>query len=199
MIGKSALNIHAVLPSSRVNGPGSRMVIFFQGCERGCAGCFNPDTHSLEIRESFSIEDIFRRFYSPGIDGITVSGGEPFLQPDGLMGLLKTAREIYNLNTVVYTGFTYEEILKTPALLISLPYIDVLIDGAYDDEKKENSLLARGSTNQRFHFLTDRYELADFHMPGKVEVIIGRDGVIKETGFSRIAFGLQEHLTHQIS
>lgn len=186
MIGKSTLNIHAVLPSSGVNGPGSRMVIFFQGCERGCAGCFNPDTHPIEPRDSLSVEDIFSRFYSTGLEGITVSGGEPFFQPDGLMGLLKTAKEIYNLNTVVYTGFTYEEILETHALSIPLPYIDVLIDGAYDDEKKEKSLLARGSTNQRFHFLTGRYALSDFHMPGKAEVIIGSDGMIKETGFSRI-------------
>jgi anaerobic ribonucleoside-triphosphate reductase activating protein len=86
----------------------------------------------------------------------------------------------------VYTGFTYEEILEMPPLYLSLPYIDVLIDGAYEDEKKEKSLLARGSTNQRFHFLTDRYGLADFYMPGKVEVIIESDGMIKETGFSRI-------------
>jgi anaerobic ribonucleoside-triphosphate reductase activating protein len=186
MISKLSLNIHAVLPSSRVNGPGSRMVVFFQGCPRGCPGCFNPDTHTLEICESLSVEDIFSKFYSTGVEGITVSGGEPFLQPDGLICLLKVAREIYNLNTIVYTGFTYEEILEMPALYLSLPYIDVLIDGAYDDEKKEKSLLARGSTNQRFYFLTDRYELADFHMPGKVEIIIGSDGIIKESGFSRI-------------
>lgn len=186
MISKSPLNIHAVLPSSRVNGPGSRMVIFFQGCTRGCPDCFNPDTHPLEIRESLSVEEIFSRFHSAGVEGITVSGGEPFLQPDGLICLLKIARKVYNLNTVVYTGFTYEEILGMPALYLSLPYIDVLIDGAYEDEKKEKSLLARGSTNQRVHFLTDRYGLADFYMPGKVEVIIESDGMIKETGFSRI-------------
>ena len=186
MISKLSLNIHAVLPSSRVNGPGSRMVIFFQGCTRGCHDCFNPDTHPLEIRQSLSIEDIFSRFHSAGVEGITVSGGEPFLQPDGLICLLKTARKTFNLNTIVYTGFTYEEILEMPALYRSLRYIDVLIDGAYEDEKKERSLLARGSTNQRFHFLTGRYELADFHMPGKVEIIIGSDGIIKESGFSRI-------------
>lgn len=186
MISKLSLNIHAVLPSSRVNGPGPRMVIFFQGCTRGCPDCFNPDTHPLEIRESLRVEDIFSRFHSDGIEGITVSGGEPFLQPDGLICLLKTARENYNLNTIVYTGFTYDEILGMPALYPSLPYIDVLIDGAYEYEKKEKSLLARGSTNQSIHLLTDRYGLADFYMPGKVEVIIESDGIIKETGFSRI-------------
>lgn len=174
------------MPASTVNGPGSRMVIFFQGCERGCAGCFNPDTHPIEPRETLSVEDVFSRFYSTGLEGISISGGEPFLQSDGLMNLLMTARERYILSTVVYTGFAYEEILETPALSISLPYIDVLIDGAYEDEKKEKSLLARGSTNQRFHFLTDRYNINDFYMKGKVEVLIGRDGIVTETGFSRI-------------
>lgn len=186
MITNPPLNLHAVLPSSGVNGPGSRMVIFFQGCVRGCAGCFNTATHSLEIRDSFGVEEIFSRFCSNGIEGITVSGGEPFLQPTGLFRLLEKAREAYNLTTVVYTGFTYEEILEVPALSMSLQFIDVLVDGAYEDEKKEKTLLARGSTNQRFHFLTKRYDLSDFHMPGKVEVIIGSDGMIKETGFSRI-------------
>src|SRR4030067_2343183 len=151
MIGKSTLNVHAVLPLSRVNGPGSRMVIFFQGCTRGCPDCFNPDTHPLEIRESLSVEEIFSKFHSDGVEGITVSGGEPFLQPNGLICLLKIAREIYNLNTIVYTGFTYEEILRMPALYLSLPYVDVLIDGAYEDRRKEKSRLARGSANRTAH------------------------------------------------
>lgn len=186
MIPELSLNLHAVLRSSGINGPGSRMVIFFQGCVRGCVGCFNPDTHSREIRDSLSVEEIFSRFCSNGIEGITVSGGEPFLQPTGLFRLLKKAREDYNLSSIVYTGLKYEEILEAPALAMSLQFIDVLVDGAYENEKKEKTLLARGSTNQRFHFLTKRYDLSDFHMPGKVEVIIGSDGMIKETGFSRI-------------
>lgn len=184
---RGELNIHAILPLSRVNGPGERMVVFFQGCSRACPGCFNPDTHTFENRQTLIVEDIFSRYYSTGIDGISVSGGEPFQQPEGLMSLLKTARDVYNLTTVVYTGFTYEEILATADMSISLPYIDVLIDGAFEMDKKERSLLSRGSTNQRFHFLTSRYNMSDFFMPGKVEVIIGKDGTVRETGFSRIA------------
>jgi len=180
------INTHAILSCSRVNGPGGRMVIFFQGCVRGCPGCFNPDTHSTALRTPLTVDEIFSLHYSEKIEGITVSGGEPFLQPSGLLGLLRTARETHGLTAVVYTGFSFAEIKEVPAYISCLQYTDVLIDGAYEDDKKETTLLARGSSNQRFHLLTNRYKLADFHMPGKVEVIIGRDGVIRETGFSRI-------------
>lgn len=185
MADNALINIHAILPGSRVNGPGNRMVVFFQGCSRGCAGCFNPDTHSFEIRRLCSPEEILsvRR---KTVEGITVSGGEPFMQPAGLIELLKNARELA-LTTVVYTGFRLEEIREVPARRACIPFIDVLVDGGYEDESKETTLLARGSTNQRIHFLSGRYNEADFYMPGKVEVVIGSDGIITETGFSRIA------------
>ena len=65
--------------------------------------------------------------------------------------------------------------------------VDVLIDGPYDASRPERTLLARGSTNQRFHFLTGRYSPDDFIMPGRAEVFIGADGTVRETGFSRVA------------
>ena len=182
---ESLINIHAVLPSSQVNGPGRRMVIFFQGCRRQCTGCFNPDTHSLEKRKIYSAEQIFNRYLTRELEGITVSGGEPFLQPYGLLELLRLSRS-FGLTSVVYTGYTCEELRQSNENCECLKYIDVLIDGDYLEEKKEATLLARGSTNQKFHFMSNCYSQADFYMPGKIEVIIGSDGTIKETGFSRI-------------
>ncbi|MBI5192941.1 MAG: radical SAM protein [Nitrospirae bacterium] len=223
------INVHSIIPCSRVNGPGKRLVVFFQGCSRKCLGCFNPATHSFEENQLYSAEDILKNFLLPDTEGITVSGGEPFLQAKGLLQLLKAAKEEYGLSTVVYTGFNYEELKGyTPPPLNSLPqgegktekplpnfidwvegakfissplrgegkgggehqpvlnHIDVLIDGAYKDEQKEPTLLARGSTNQRLLFLSNRYQEKDFYMPAKVEIIISRDGTIKETGFSRV-------------
>lgn len=180
------INIHSVIPLSRINGPGNRMVVFFQGCDRRCPGCFNPGTHSFDTAKLLSPEDIFKRYLSRYVEGITISGGEPFMQPDGLYWLLKTAREIYGLSTVVYTGFVYNELKERPACRSCLEFIDVLIDGRYEESKKERTLLARGSTNQRFHFFSSRYNKKDFYMQGKVEVIIGRDGAVTKTGFSKI-------------
>lgn len=178
------INLHSIIPSSRVNGPGKRMVVFFQGCARKCAGCFNPDTHSFQKSHLYTSEDIFKQFLLPGTEGITVSGGEPFNQRNGLLKLLKTAKEQYGLSTVVYSGFSYQELgLKKTSIF---NYIDVLIDGAYKDEMKEPTLLARGSANQRLLFFSDRYQEKDFYMPAKVEIIISRDGTIRETGFSKV-------------
>lgn len=182
----SLINIHSVIPSSRINGPGSRMVIFFQGCNQDCHGCFNPDTHSFDKINLYTPEDIFKKHLRKGIEGITVSGGEPFLQPKGLYLLLKTARCAYNLTTVVYTGFEYNNLKKDSDCKSCLEFIDVLIDGRYEESKKETTLLARGSTNQRFQFFTSRYMQRDFYMPAKAEITIGRDGIVRETGFRRI-------------
>lgn len=181
----SFINVHAILPSSGVNGPGQRMVVFFQGCRRRCIGCFNPDTHSLEERSLFSAEDIFDKYLTRDVEGITVSGGEPFLQPRGLLELLRLSRSVGH-SSLVYTGFTYEELKRSEENCECLKFIDVLIDGEYLEGKKETTLLARGSANQRFHFLTNCYKQADLYMPGKVEVLIESDGTVRETGFSRI-------------
>lgn len=180
------INIHSIIPLSRINGPGERMVVFSQGCNRKCPGCFNPDTHPFNTVKLFSPDNIFKLYLTRDIEGITISGGEPFLQPEGLHALLRMARETYGLSTVVYTGFRYNELKERPACLSCLEFIDVLIDGGYEESKKERTLLARGSTNQRFHFFSDRYNRKDFYMKGKVEVIIGRDGTVTKTGFSRI-------------
>lgn len=180
------INIHSAIPLSRINGPGNRMVVFFQGCDRRCPSCFNPGTHPFNTVRLLSPEDIFKRYLSRDVEGITISGGEPFLQPEGLYALLKTARESYGLSTVVYTGFRYKELKAKPACRSCLEFVDVLIDGRYEELKKERTLLARGSTNQRLYFFSSRYSRKDFYMQGKAEVIIGRDGTVTKTGFSRI-------------
>ncbi|MBI5827421.1 MAG: radical SAM protein [Deltaproteobacteria bacterium] len=181
------INIHAVIPCSRVNGPGRRMVVFFQGCNRSCPGCFNAGTHSFEPRHLYGAGEVFERFFDPSVEGITVSGGEPFAQAEGLLNLLNAAVE-RGLTTVVYTGFMMEELAEDPAARAALGLIDVLVDGPFEADKTEPTLLARGSSNQRFHFLTRRYGISDFHMPGKLEVVIGKDGDVIETGFSRLTF-----------
>lgn len=189
MLHETLINIHSVIPFSKINGPGKRMVIFFQGCNGNCHGCFNPDTHSSETANLCSPAGIFKKYPPNDIEGITVSGGEPFLQAQGLIELLKTAKIDYGLSTVVYTGFAYEELKQRPGWLSCLDFVDVLIDGRYEESKKETTFLARGSTNQRFYFFSSLYKEADFYMPGKIELIIGKGGVITSTGFGKIDLG----------
>lgn len=183
-----SLNIHAVLERSRVNGPGTRLVVFFQGCSRGCDGCFNPGTHSFEERERLTPEALLGKYLSRGLEGITISGGEPFMQPAGLRRLLGLAAAS-GLTTLVYTGYTLEEILKDQEKARCLEYVDVLVDGPFVKKLAEPTLLARGSSNQRVHLLTARYSLEDLFMPAKAEVIIGADGQVRKTGFSSLGPG----------
>jgi len=121
------LNIHSVIPLSRVNGPGKRLVVFFQGCARRCPGCFNPATHPFKPVHLYSPQGLYKEFLLPDIEGITVSGGEPFSQTGGLLHLLRLCKESLGLTTVVYTGFLYEELKKGSLSGSTLKYIDVLI------------------------------------------------------------------------
>lgn len=181
------LNIHAVLKSSLVNGPGKRLVVFFQGCDRGCQGCFNPDTHSKEARALYTPEALLETYLidqADPVEGITVSGGEPFLQSAGLGRLLFLARN-RGLSTLVYTGYLIEELRAGVDRARVLEYIDVLIDGPFVEGLKEPTLLARGSINQRVHLLTGRYMAGDLLMPGRSEITISPGGIVTETGFSR--------------
>lgn len=178
------LNIHSVIEKSRVNGPGTRLVIFTQGCERGCSGCFNSALHPYEDGERISPEVLLKSHVSGSIEGITVSGGEPFDQIEALQRLLKTAKEVYGLSTIVYTGYNHETLISRDMSAACLAHIDVLIDGEFVEEKKERTLLARGSTNQKIIILSGRYKQEDFHMPGKVEITIAGDGTVTSTGFS---------------
>ena len=181
------INVHSIIPVSRINGPGKRMVVFFQGCNNKCSGCFNPETHPFIRIAEYSPGTIFSHFYRPGIEGITVSGGDPFYQRRGLLQLLRSARDDYGLSTIVYTGFTYELLSASRICRAIFRYTDVLIDGRFDETKREPTMLARGSTNQRLHILSNRYMEKDFIMPGKVELIVGSEGTIIQTGFSKVA------------
>jgi len=179
------VNIHSIIPVSRVNGPGARMVVFFQGCSRGCAGCFNPATHAFGAGELVRVDEIFDAHACGAVEGVTLSGGEPFDQPAALLEVLGRARAL-KLSTVVYTGFELVELEHDPVRAPSLELVDVLVAGAYEEGLAEPTRLARGSTNQILHFLTERYSLDDFYMPGRVEVVISEDGIVTGTGFSRV-------------
>ena len=89
------IRIHEYLRGSCANGPGTRTVVWFQGCTLNCHGCFNPRTHDPEGGKLITSDELCGQLLSPGApcDGITVSGGEPFQQPEGLLALLKSLRE----------------------------------------------------------------------------------------------------------
>lgn len=180
---KATLRLHAFLPLSRANGPGARAVIWLQGCSLACPGCYNPETHGFEGGESISPDDLFASLMtlSDGIEGITVSGGEPLQQMRPLLVLLQRLRKETNLSCLVFTGYTWEEIQRMPDAEKLLACVDVLIAGRYaQSQRLARSLI--GSGNKTAHFLTDRYTVTDLQRVPAAEVIITPEGDVVLSG-----------------
>ena len=138
---------------SIVDGPGLRAVLWTQGCGHKCKGCQNPQTWDFNGGGLVPIKAV-----KDAIDeleyhtGLTLSGGDPMYQVPACLEIIKYARK-KGLNIWVYTGFTWEEILKLaekkPIYREFLDKIDVLVDGRFKIEERDLNLLFRGSRNQR--------------------------------------------------
>lgn len=181
------IQLHAVIDRSRANGPGQRLAIWFQGCSLGCPGCFNPATHPVG-GERTDAADLIDRALAQGdaIEGVTISGGEPFEQPDGLLALARGLRQrAPRLSILVFSGFTRQEVERRPLGPAILAAIDVLVDGRFVERRVLGRGL-RGSDNQRIHLLTGRYTLEQIEATPTGEVVIGPDGVARVTGVAPI-------------
>lgn len=143
------IRIAGIEDESIVDGPGIRMVIFTQGCNHNCEGCHNPESHSFHGGKLIDIEEILNMIKeNPLLDGITLSGGEPFEQALECSILAKKVKEL-GLNVITYTGYTFEEILGNENFKELLLQTDTLIDGKFDIKQKSLMLKFRGSKNQR--------------------------------------------------
>jgi anaerobic ribonucleoside-triphosphate reductase activating protein len=177
---KSQINIAAEIKESVANGPGKRYVIWVQGCLFNCPGCFNPDFQPFITNKIVNISTLSQRILSvKTIEGVTYSGGEPFMQCEALIELNKILIK-KGLSIVSYTGYTLDELhqLKNPFVMEFLSQIDILIDGRFHQKYKAN-LLWRGSNNQNVHFLTDRYNEYESKIDsgGEIELIVGNDKI----------------------
>ncbi len=148
-----SLRLYGVVTDSIVDGPGYRTAIFTQGCPHHCPGCHNPDSHNPEGGTVWALGKIEQKFTgNPLLSGITLSGGEPFAQPDDCAALAERAHQ-KGLNVWTYTGYTYEKLLKmaqeNPAVTELLAQTDVLVDGPFVLAERSLELEFRGSRNQR--------------------------------------------------
>ena len=179
---RARLQIHGVVARSRANGPGVRFAIWVQGCTLGCPGCFNPHTHAGG-GDSVDVDELVRRIESEtvGVEGVTVSGGEPFEQPEGLLALVSALKARTRLSILVFSGFSRSEIESRPLGPRILEHLDVLVDGRYVDKLRLARGL-RGSRNQSIHLLSSRYSELDVVSTPEAEVTIGADGQVTVTG-----------------
>lgn len=179
------MNIHAYCVS-KVNGPGERFTLWTQGCSKGCKNCFNPETWSFSINKIMSVEEIFNIIKDLDVSGVTITGGDPFEQPEELFNLLLLLEKL-NLSkgVIVFTGYTIDEINKDFLLRKSLSYIDVLIDGRFFEEKRISSSL-RGSENQNIIYFSNKVLPEELEIDQGVEIGLGNDNIYV-TGFPSIS------------
>lgn len=186
----TSLRLHAFLPRSRANGPGTRAVVWVQGCSLGCPGCFNPQTHACSGGEIIPVEELFQRIagLGPEVEGLTISGGEPFQQREAVAALLARIRRETNLSVMVFTGHTWAELQTMPQAGGLLAGVDVLIAGRYVAAERVARGL-RGSANKTVHLLTPRHTLADMEAVPEAEVILGPGGEIFASGIGPLRLG----------
>lgn len=135
------------------NGPGVRTTLFVSGCTFYCKSCFNKEAQSFNYGEEFTkeIEDYFVEISKKSnIKGINLLGGEVMHQDTStILSLVKRLKEEVGKDTWLWTGYTWEELIKLKDKIDILQYIDVLIDGRFDVNKRDLMLKYRGSSNQR--------------------------------------------------
>lgn len=136
------------------NGPGVRTTLFVSGCTNNCEGCFNKELQDFDYGEKWTkdIEDDFiRQIMNPNIVGVNILGGEPMdqIRDKDLSNLLKRIKLETNKSIWLWSGYLYENILNSNDRNTILKYVDVLIDGRFELNKRNISLKYRGSSNQR--------------------------------------------------
>lgn len=171
------VRVHKILKKTKVEGPGTRYCIWFQGCSRHCKGCWAKATWAPDGGKELDAEDVLKDILATkGIEGVTFLGGEPFEQPEALEFLACGVKKA-GLSVVCFTGGAIEEIQKNMPQI--LEHIDLLIDGEYVEAEQDFSRPWVGSRNQRYHFLTDRYDekiLTEYR--NKIEINIQKNGLI---------------------
>ena len=194
------IRMHSRLDQSRVNGPGSRAVIWLQGCSLSCPGCWNPLSHSLEGGMAVEIASVVEWAADLQsnrlIDGLTISGGEPLEQADALLALLQALRlRVPEISIGLFSGYTESELARGAVLSHDghLPshqadlwsairqHLDFAVLGRFNRHRLSHQPLVT-SPNQALLLLTDRHSTSDFS-PLSVEFTIDSQGTTQITGF----------------
>ena len=197
---RNILRVARRAEACRVLGPGLRAVVWFHGCARGCAGCIAAEMNQSTEFESWCAEDLAMWVREcKEIEGLTLSGGEPLEQDLGALGtFLRLVKSDGRLGVIMFTGYRLEA-LGEEARREVLPWLDVLVDGPYVEALDEGRDL-RGSSNQKIHFLTPRYQAAQGGFFGaacrNIEISLALDNSVSINGIPPL--GLMEALTKNL-
>ncbi|QJC50283.1 radical SAM protein [Paenibacillus albicereus] len=185
------IQVHRFLPSTRVEGPGLRACLQVQGCPIHCPGCAVPFTWPDHGGYAVDVEELAQKILEgPPIEGITFLGGEPFAQARSLAALAKILRQ-NGLSVMTFTGYRLEDLQRAsnPDYHDLIEATDLLIDGPFQKANLDTSRPWIGSSNQRYHFLTDRYKSLEpvlKDIPNRLEVRIQPDGRVTANGLAEM-------------
>lgn len=144
------LRVLDIVMDTVVDGPGLRASIYLAGCYHRCPGCHNPQSWDMNGGKEMEVDEIVEILKQSGHTKFTITGGDPFYQPMGLLELVvRTRKEIPGSNIWCYTGFLFEDLLDREEMVLILKNIDVLVDGPFIQELRDETLMYRGSSNQR--------------------------------------------------
>ncbi len=143
------INVLKVLHDTTVDGPGFRTSIYCAGCCHKCPGCHNPQSWEFGSGDDLTVDELFETIVSDPFADVTFTGGDPFFQTEGFAELATRIKSETKKTIWCYTGFLFEALLADTKRKKLLEKIDVLVDGPFIMEKRDEDALFRGSTNQR--------------------------------------------------
>lgn len=143
------LSVLHIVESTVVDGPGFRTSIYAAGCANACPGCHNPQSWDIQNGTMMLVEEVLEIIRRNEFEDVTFSGGDPFYQVEAFTQLAWRIKEETDKNIWCYTGYTFEMLQHSSRCAQLLPLIDVLVDGRFVEALRDESLLFRGSSNQR--------------------------------------------------
>ena len=143
------LSILSIVEDTTVDGPGFRTAIYAAGCPNHCPGCHNPESWDIQQGTWMETEEVVSHVLADEFANVTFSGGDPMFQPEGFAEVAEAIKAHSDKTIWCYTGYRYEELVRHPQQKRLLRSIDVLVDGRFEQALRDESLLFRGSSNQR--------------------------------------------------
>lgn len=197
------VRIAQIVPCTRAEGPGKRFAIWFQGCPFRCPGCCNPEMLSFEGGQNTTVGQVLRELQVAcsnvgDLEGITLLGGEPFAHAAAAGKIARGAKDL-NLSVMIFSGYRWEELQHRPEEPIRdlISQTDLLVDGLYERDRPDEDRRWIGSTNQRIHYLTDRYSAEDsfWREPDTLEIRLEKNNITINGFPARSAVGLWKRIS----
>lgn len=184
MLDDCKLSIADIVDQSRIYGPGSRTVIWVQGCTLHCSGCWNADLWDFNTKNEINVEDILKKVQNNNVEGLTILGGEPLDQAKSIIHLIYKVHKLRK-TVMLYSGYEIHEILADPLKKRAVEISDICIYGRYHQSQRSLFLKWRGSRNQTILFNNQTYKenYKNLIEQNEVEIQIDTDGTITLLGY----------------